>query len=72
MIVAQRSSQALDLHQINDEEGWAAEEDHLVIEMAGSEAEEAEDIEIEHQRGFMKASVLTEWIQEMTGVTEAE
>jgi hypothetical protein len=55
--VDRRSSQASDLHQINAEEAESGE-DHL--EMAGSEAEEAEDTEIEHQREFMKASVRIE------------
>ncbi len=66
MIVVRRSFLASGLHQINVEDQVEAVEYRL--EMADSEAEEAEDIETEHQKGFMKAFVLTEWMQETTGV----
>jgi hypothetical protein len=72
LIADQRSSLASDLRRVNVQEVAEAEEGHLAIEMqvsemVDSEAEEVEDTEIEHQRGFMKASVRAEW---MTGVTK--
>jgi hypothetical protein len=66
LIVVQRSSLASDLHLISVEE-VVAEEDHRVMDIG---AEVAEDMEIDHHRGFMRAFV-QEWIHEMTeiGVT---